>query len=339
MYGGVHPRADVDRLYLPRDLGGRGLKDLAETMEREDRSLTDYVYRVHDDPLLAVVKSSSLYRQRNEPLDEWKKKVTEERRKKWREKAMHGQYSRQVEELTTRKACYGWLKTVKLKMETEALLIAAQDQALNTKAHATYILKAGTDPKCRLCNISDETVAHLLTACSKLAAKDYLTRHNEVARLVHRSICEAYGMRVARQPWQHTPQAVVEADSVKILWDFEIRTDRRITACRPDIVIVDKKNKKALIIDIAVPHDRNICEKEKEKIDKYQDLKLEIMKLWNVKTCVIPVVIGALGAHTGKLNEYLAQIPGQHQIPQLVKAALLGSAHILRRTLDLPESW
>ena len=34
MYGGVHPRADVDRLYLPRELGGRGLKDLAETMEK-----------------------------------------------------------------------------------------------------------------------------------------------------------------------------------------------------------------------------------------------------------------------------------------------------------------
>ena len=88
-----------------------------------------------------------------------------------------------------------------------------------------------------------------------------------------------------------------------------------------------------------MPEDRNICEKEKEKIQKYQDLKLEIMRLWDVKTCVIPVVIGALGAHTGRLNEYLAQIPGLHQIPQLVKAALLGSAHILRQTLDLPESW
>ena len=339
MYGGVHPRADVDRLYLPRDLGGRGLKDIAETIEMEDRSLTDYLYRDHDDPLLAVVTSSGLYRQRSESLVDWKKKTLEDRRQKWRQKAMHGQYSRQVEALTSTKACFGWLKSVKLKMETEALLTAAQDQALNTKAHATYILKSSRDPKCRLCNSADETVAHLLTSCSKLAATEYLTRHNEVARLVHRNICEAHGVEVTHPSWQHAPQPVTETDHAKILWDFEIRTDRRITARRPDIVIVNKERREGLIIDIAVPEDRNICEKEREKIDKYQDLKLEMMKLWNIKVKVVPVVIGALGAHTGKLSGYLAQIPGQHNIPQLIKAALLGSAHILRRSLDLPESW
>ena len=338
MYGALHPRADVDRLYLPRDLGGRGLQDIAETLEREDRSLTDYVYSHDDDPLLTVVRSSSLYRQRSESLDDWKKTM-EDRRRKWKDKAMHGQYIRQMEEITTKKACFGWLKSVKLKVETEALLTAAQDQALNTKAHATYILKSSHDPKCRMCNCSDETVAHLLTACPKLAATEYLTRHNEVARLVHRSICEVYNIKVARQPWHHVPEPVVETDNVKILWDFEIRTDRRITARRPDIVIIDKKKKTGLIIDIAVPEDRNISHKEKEKIEKYQDLRLEIKKLWNVKTNVVPVVIGALGAHTGRLNEYLDQIPGKHNLPQLVKAALLGSAHILRRTLDLPESW
>ena len=252
---------------------------------------------------------------------------------------MHGQYSRQVEELTTKKACYEWLRKVKLKIETEALLTAAQEQALNTKSHATHILKTSQDPRCRMCNRSDETVAHLLTACPKLAATEYLARHNEVARLVHRSISEAHGIKVTRQPWHHAPQPVVETEKVKILWDFEVRTDRRITARRPDIVIVDKEKKTGLIIDIAVPEDRNICQKEREKIEKYQDLRIEIQKLWNIKAKVVPVVIGALGAHTGKLNDYLAQIPGQHHAPQLIKAALLGSAHILRRTLDLPESW
>ena len=104
-------------------------------------------------------------------------------------------------------------------------------------------------------------------------------------------------------------------------------------------MITDKINKKTLVVDIAIPDDRNIREKEREKIEKYQDLRLEIQRLWNTKAEVIPIVIGALGAHTPKLKTYLDIIPGQHHIPALTKAALLGSAHILRRTLDLPESW
>lgn len=132
---------------------------------------------------------------------------------------------------------------------------------------------------------------------------------------------------------------VTENVKVKILWDFEIRTDRRIQCRRPDIITIDKEKGEALIVDIAIPEDRNLMTKEREKIDKYQDLRLEIQRLWNVRTRVIPVVIGAMGAHTDKLSGYLDTIPGTHRKAELIKAALLGSAHILRRILDLPESW
>ena len=48
------------------------------------------------------------------------------------------------------------------------------------------------------------------------------------------------------------------------------------------------------IIDVAVPGDARVEQKEKEKIDKYQDLAKELRKLWKVKTRVVPIVIGAL---------------------------------------------
>ena len=38
--------------------------------------------------------------------------------------------------------------------------------------------------------------------------------------------------------------------------------------------------------------------KEKEKIDKYQELARELSRLWKVKKTVIPVVKGALGPIT-----------------------------------------
>jgi len=66
---------------------------------------------------------------------------------------------------------------------------------------------------------------------------------------------------------------------------------------RPDIVVVDyveKDNKTALLIDIAVFGDTRVEEKEQEKVDKYQNLTRELKRLWKVDTNIIPVVIGAL---------------------------------------------
>ena len=125
---------------------------------------------------------------------------------------------------------------------------------------------------------------------------------------------------------------------LKVLWDFEVRTDRIVTARRPDLIVVDKQEKTAKIIDVAVPLDKNVRAKEEEKVQKYQDLKLEIQRLWNVKAEVIPVVIGALGAVSTNLENHLQRIPGGHDMRKLIKQGVLGSAHILRRVLDLPGS-
>ncbi len=51
-------------------------------------------------------------------------------------------------------------------------------------------------------------------------------------------------------------------------------------------------------MDIAVPGDANITDREKEKIQKYQDLRREIARLWDVKMCMVPVVVGSLGMVT-----------------------------------------
>ena len=89
------------------------------------------------------------------------------------------------------------------------------------------------------------------------------------------------------------------------------------------------------IIDFANPGDQNIAIKEKEKIDKYQDLKIELQKVWNVKVVVIPVVIGALG--TMLKNHYINQIDNPVDIISIQKTAILGTAYILRRVLGIWE--
>jgi hypothetical protein len=87
------------------------------------------------------------------------------------------------------------------------------------------------------------------------------------------------------------------------------------------------------LIDVAIPGDRNVIQKEVEKILKYKDLTIEIPRMWNVKTRVIPVIIGATGIIPKSLRKYVSTIPGNHGVKELQKTAILGTAHIFRKVL------
>ena len=92
------------------------------------------------------------------------------------------------------------------------------------------------------------------------------------------------------------------------MWDFSIQTDHVIETQRPDLVVVDKKERSCKIIDFAVPGDCRIEEKEKDKIEKYQDLGRELQKIWNVKMKIIPLVVGSLGTIPKQFGNRFKQI-------------------------------
>ena len=67
-------------------------------------------------------------------------------------------------------------------------------------------------------------------------------------------------------------------------------------ARRPNLILMDKEAKSCVFIDVAIPDDCRIREKEIEKIGKYQNLKRELKILWSLKKVEIAtVVVGALG--------------------------------------------
>jgi hypothetical protein len=88
-----------------------------------------------------------------------------------------------------------------------------------------------------------------------------------------------------------------------------------------------------MLIDVAMPRDRNVIKKEAEKILRYKDLIIEIQRMWNVKTKVTPVIIGATGTISKSFRKYLSSVPGKHDVKELQKTAILGTAHILRKVL------
>ena len=62
-----------------------------------------------------------------------------------------------------------------------------------------------------------------------------------------------------------------------------------------------------------------------------KDLTIEIQCMWNVKTKVIPVIIGVTGTISKTFRKHVSNIPGNHEVEELKKTAILGTAHILRK--------
>ena len=86
--------------------------------------------------------------------------------------------------------------------------------------------------------------------------------------------------------------------------------------------------------DISYPADGNIARKQAEKLTKYIDLQVEVSHMWQCRTLVVPVVLGALGTvHTG-IARRLDIIPGHHNLQHLQKTVLLGSSRILRKVMS-----
>ena len=231
--------------------------------------------------------------------------------------------------------CWAWLQNGDLKRETESLIVAAQNQSIRTNLVKARIDKSHGDYLCRMCRKVDESIDHIVSGCSKLAQKEYKRRHDNLGKIVHWKLARKCNFEAGDKWYEHEPESVLENEDYKILWDFSIQTDHVIEARRPDLVVVDKKERSCKIIDFAVPGYSRIEEKEKDKIEKYQELGRELQKIWNVKVKIIPLVVGSLGAIPKQFGNRLKQISIAVGTAQVQKTVLLGTARILRKVLEI----
>jgi dihydrodipicolinate reductase len=102
---------------------------------------------------------------------------------------------------------------------------------------------------------------------------------------------------------------------------------------KPGNIIRDIEKGTCMLIDVTVSGDRDVIKKETEKILQYKDPTIEIQRVRNVKTKVIPLIIGATGTTSKSFRKYLSNIPGKHEIKELQKTVILGTAHTLRKIL------
>ena len=160
MYGAMHRKGDVDRLYIKRNEGGRGLSSVEYAVRGEENSLGYYVLHSEERLLRGVCEAGTIKTDGTVNTKDFKKQKAEERKENFLEKKMHGKFSREMPEKVDKEKSWYWLSRGDVKVETEALLCAAQEQAIRTNYIKHHIDKSIDSPiaKCvgsveKVCNI------------------------------------------------------------------------------------------------------------------------------------------------------------------------------------------
>ena len=229
MHKALHPRDDVDRLYVSRKEGGRGLTSIKESVDASIQRLEDYIQK-HEGGLIRATRNDTENTMDNRMTITWKQK--------WDGKQLYGRFKRLINNISHDKT-WTWLRKGNFKRETESFLIATQDNAVRTNHIKARIDKTQQNSKCKLCGNN-----HIISECSKLAQTRYKARNDWVGKVIHWEMYKKFKFDHTNKWYMHTLAPVLENDTYKFPWDFNIQTDHLIPARRPDLIIINKKKKK-----------------------------------------------------------------------------------------------
>ena len=159
----------------------------------------------------------------------------------------------------------------------------------------------------------------------------------EYCKRVLWELCKKHGIKCASKWYDHVPSSVSTSENgdVEIYWDRTVITVNGVDHNRPDVVVIEKSERRWTLIDFSVPMDQNVDSKEIEKEGNYSDLAREIRRDYKVHTEIVPVVIGALGTVPKKLAGNLKKLGVPDVIGCLQTTALLGTVRILKNVLSI----
>ena len=102
--------------------------------------------------------------------------------------------------------------------------MAAQNNAIRTNHIKARIDKTQQNSKYKLYGDKDETINYIISECNKLAQKEYKTRHDWVGKVIPWETCKKFKSDHTNKWYMHNPTPILENDTHKLLWDFDIHT-------------------------------------------------------------------------------------------------------------------
>ena len=140
MHKALHPKDDIDRLYVSRKEGGRGLSSSGDSINASIRQLEDGIKK-RKERRITVARNNTNNTRIN--------RTTTTRKQKWEEKQLYGHFKWQTSKISHEKT-WTWLRKGNLKRETKSLFIAAQNNTIRTNYVKANIDKTKQNSKCRL---------------------------------------------------------------------------------------------------------------------------------------------------------------------------------------------
>ncbi len=340
-----HKGSAVERLYIPRKEGGRGLQSVEHVVERETVSAALYLVGSKDRQVQGAVRlQRELEAMGETPLITRAKEVLEgygvalgalepeetgqarmpaatlkelDRRQKEKlherqliHKKMHGRQARlRASPGVDTEATNRWLSEGKLNAETEMIAIAAQDGVTHTRWYRNKFVKRGPT-ECRVCGTDVETIEHILGFCDGYLWGLYKERHDRILYLLVKAVMKSLGLTIPRAMSASGGVAAAGVWGPKgkqILVDQLIPTKRLIKERKPDLIVKLAEEKRVAIMEVACATEIVVERREQQKLQKYQELAADMAKQMPGYTIrVTPVVIGNLGLIRG-LKEYLTK--------------------------------
>ena len=144
-----------------------------QCIREEENSLGFYAANSEENLIRGVSAAETINTRGTILTVEFQKHKAKELKEKWNEKRMYGQFMREMTEKVDKEKTWQWLSRGDLKVGTEALLCATQEQAISTNYMKYHINKTSKSPLCRLCGKKSESVQHITSGCEKLAQKEY----------------------------------------------------------------------------------------------------------------------------------------------------------------------
>ena len=151
---------------------------------------------------------------------------------------------------------------------------------------------------------------HWLSGCTRLAATEYLKRHNNALMILCVTLGIQEGLLGKNTKWykeRWNKGTAIENDECNLLWDFEYHMRKTTTAKQPDVAIEYKNKNKIFFVYMACPSENNVDAKHAEKLQKYQQLAFEIRdRRPGYNVMIIPIVIGCLGGGMRRVTNQIA---------------------------------
>eukprot|EP00957_Ditylum_brightwellii_P040948 3100488-Ditylum_brightwellii.AAC.1 len=333
-HGFYHPKLSIPHLCLHCTHRGRGITGVETTHDCECSALVKYILE-STGTLTQIVRDTPTMTQKflmkfaSRPKHTDPNAVDNDHHQALLAKPMHGKFFTQQGEVpgVDLDQSHMWLCQAGLHGEVEAALCTAQDQTMATNYIRHKICKEAVNLLCCLCGKHNEIIPHIASSCDMLLGTKYVEHHNKVCRYLHWCILQDKGQTVAPNWHQHkadkTPSICLGVGHT-LMYNMIQRVDRAISANHPDLVVLNKEKRTALLFDVTCPMDISMVTAAAKKHKKYCNLEIAMKKQYKLcKIQAVPIVIGALGTLCQNFDTNLTKVSPRTCVATIQKEVLL----------------